>query len=109
DVGIVNVGAKGVQRHLAVVIALGARDLGAPQTAGDLHFDPARAGFHRSHDRLFHRAPEGDALLELIDDVLGDQTRVELGMLDLHDVDLNVLAGQLFQALADVFDADAAL
>ena len=97
------------KRHLAVGVMLGARDFGAAETAGDLNFDAARAGLHRAHDRLLHGAPERDALLELIDDVLADETRVELGMLDLDDVDLNALAGQMLEALADVFDPDAAL
>ena len=42
---------------------------------------------------LLHGAAERDALLELIDDVLADQARVELGKFDLDDVHLE-LAGE---------------
>src|SRR6202051_595507 len=109
DVRVVDVGAQRVQRNLSIVILLGARDLGATQATGDHHLHSASAGFHRAHDRLLHRAPEGDAFLELIDDVLADQTRIELGMLDLHDVDLNGFLRQVLEAAPDVFDPDATL
>ena len=106
---VVDVGAQRVQRHLAVVVLLGPRDFGAAETTRDHDLHAARAGLHGPHDRLLHGAAKGDALLELVDDVLPDQTRVELGMLDLDDVDLHVLLGQALEALADVLDADAAL
>ena len=79
DVRVVDVGAQRVQRHLAVVVALGTRDFRAAEAAGDLHLHAARAGLHRAHDRLLHGAAERDALLELIDDVLTDEARVEFG------------------------------
>ena len=82
---------------------------GTAETPGDHDLHAARAGLHRTHDGLLHGAAERNALFELIDDVLSDQTRVEFGMLDLDDVDLNVFLREAFEVLADVFDADAAL
>ncbi|MGB1583921.1 MAG: hypothetical protein ACPHCI_09065 [Solirubrobacterales bacterium] len=43
---------------------------------------------------------EGDAILELLGDRLGDQHRVELWALDLEDVDLDRLVSQFVQVLA---------
>src|SRR5262249_17989586 len=43
---VVDVGAKGVQRDLAVLAALPARHLGSAQAAGDQHPDPLRAHAH---------------------------------------------------------------
>ena len=105
---VVDVGAQRVERHLSVGVPLGTGDLGAAEASGNLNLDAARAGSHGPHDGLFHGATESDALLQLVDDVLRDETGVQLGMLDLHHVDLNVLAGELFEVLANVFDADAA-
>src|SRR5581483_8545245 len=109
DVRVVDVGPQRVQRNLAVVVALGARDLRAAQTPRDLHLHAARAGLHRAHDRLLHRPAERDALLELVDDVLTDEARVQLRRLDLDDVDLDLLPRQLLEVAADLVDADAAL
>ena len=106
---VVDVGAQRVQRHLAVVVALGARDLGAAQATRNLYLDAARAGLHRAHDRLLHGAAKRDPLLELIDDVLTDQARVELDRLDLDDVDLDLLAGQRLEVAADLVDPHPAL
>src|SRR5437870_267650 len=62
---VVDVGAQRLQRQLPVQIPLGARDLGAVETAGDADLDPARAEAQRRFDRLAHRAAECDALFEL--------------------------------------------
>src|SRR5579883_1389671 len=106
---VIDIGPQRVQRNLPVGVMLGSRDLRAAQAAGNLHFDPARAGAHGPHDRLFHGATKRDALLKLIHDVLGDQARVELGMLNLHHVDGDVFAGEPFEVASNIFDADAAL
>ena len=89
-----------MQRHAAVGIAFGARHLGAAEATGDLHPDALGAGAHRRGQGAFHRPPEGDPVLQLLGDRLGDQFGVELGALHLADVDLDRLAGQLVQVLA---------
>src|SRR5262249_35770394 len=86
---VVDVGPDRVQRRAALRVALGAAHLGAAEPAAADHLDAVRAGTHRRCDRPFHRAPEADAVLELLRDRLGDELRVELGALDLVDVDVD--------------------
>ena len=106
---VVDVGAQGVERHAAVRVALGPRHLGAAEAAGDLDLHALRAGAHRRGQRALHRAPEGDAVLELLGDRLGDQLRVELRALDLADVDLDRLLGELVEVAAKRVDLGARL
>src|SRR5213078_4592675 len=56
-----------------------------------------------------HRAPEGDAVRELIGDRLGDELRVELRPLDLVDVDVDVLLGERMQVAPQRVDLDTGL
>src|SRR5205085_9424831 len=97
---VVDVGAQGVQRHPSVRVALRARHLGATEAAGDLDADALRPGAHRRGQGPLHRAAEGDPVLELLGDRLSDQLRVQLGALDLADVHLHGLAGELVQVAA---------
>src|SRR5205085_9453548 len=85
---VVDVGAHGVERHAAVRVALGAGHLGAAQAPGDLHLAALGTGAHRTGERALHRPAERHAVLELLGDRLRDELRVELGTLDLEDVDL---------------------
>ena len=101
DEAVVDVGAERVERHAAVRVALGAGHLGAAQAAGDLDLHALRAGAHGGGERALHRAAERDPVLELLGDRLGDQLRVELGPLDLADVDLDRLRGELVQVAAE--------
>src|SRR4029078_11800008 len=75
-----------------------------PAAAGDL--DPLRAGAGRRRERALHRAAERHAVLQLLRDRLRDELRVELGPLDLVDVDVDVLAGDGVQLLAERVDLD---
>ena len=88
---VVDVGAEGVQRHAALAIPLGARDLRSVQAAGHAHLDAERAAAHGAHHRALHRAAEHHALLDLLRDALGHQLRIELGLADLGDVEAHVL------------------
>jgi hypothetical protein len=58
----------------------------------------------RARQRALHRAPEGDAVLQLLGDRLGHELGVELGPLDLEDVDLDGLAGHAVEVLAQGVD-----
>ena len=58
---------------------------------------------------LTSRAPERDAILELLRDRLRDELRVELGALDLVDVDVDALAGDRVEVLAERVHLDAGL
>ena len=106
---VVDVRTQRVQRHAAVGVALGARHLGAAQAAGDLDLHALGAGAHRARQRALHRAAEGDPVLELLGDRLRDQARVELGSLDLEDVDLDLLARDPVQVPAELVDLRAGL
>src|SRR4029078_8883350 len=97
---VVDVRAHGVQRDAAVGVGLGARHLGAAQASGDLHLAALGARAHGAGERALHGATEGDAVLQLLGDRLRDELRVELGALDLEDVDLDLLAGHPVEVLA---------
>src|SRR3982074_1636169 len=95
---VVDVGAQRVQRDTAVVVVLRAGHLGTAETTTALHADALdlrRA--HRRLKRLTHRAPEGNTVGQLLRDTLGDELGVGLGVLDLENVQLNLLLGQLLQ------------
>src|SRR4029077_7176510 len=101
---VVDVRPQGVQRHPAVGIAFGARHLGAAEAAGDLNLHALCARAHGRGQRAFHRAPERDPVLELLGDRLRHEFGVELGTLHLADVDLDRLAGELVEVLAQRVD-----
>ena len=87
------------------MIVLGAGDFRAAQTAAAGNLDALGAHAHRTAHGLLHRAAEANALLKLRGDVLRDQGRVGVRILDLDDraADLlAVLAGQLFLELLDI-------
>src|SRR5690242_19924179 len=106
---VVDVGAEGVERHTPLVIPLDARDLGAAQSPACLHLDPRRAHAHGALHRALHRAAERDALRQLRGDVVRHQLRVELGTLDLLDVDPDLLVGQVRELVAELVHFGALL
>src|SRR5262249_54782465 len=101
---VVDVGAQRLQRELPVQVPLGARDLGAVQPARDADLDPARAEAERGLHGLPHRAAERHALLELHRDRFRDELRVQLGLLDLLDVDEDLAVGPLLDLLLQLVD-----
>src|SRR5690606_27218215 len=106
---VVDVGAARVERHAALRVRLAARHLAAaqPPAAGDLH--ALGAGPDGRGERALHRAPEADPVLELLRDGLRDELRVELGPLDLVDVDLHRLLGERVHLTAQRVDLRAGL
>ena len=96
---VVDVGAQRVQRHPTLAVALAAAHLRATEAAAALHLDAQRAGLHRRLQRALHRPAERHASRELVGDTLRDQRRVELGLLDLLDVEVDArVARDLEQA-----------
>ena len=87
---VVDVGAEGVQRHPALAVPLGAGHLGAAEATRALHPDAEGAGLLGVLHGALHGPAEGDAAGELVGDALRDQRRVELGLLDLLDVELDL-------------------
>src|SRR5581483_10549972 len=105
---VVDVGAQRVQRDAALAVELRPRHLGAAETTRALDPDALRAGLGRALQRLAHRATERHAAGQLLGDALGDQLRVDLGVLHLEDVQLHLLAGQVLQPGADAVGLGAA-
>src|SRR5690606_6290920 len=96
----VDVRAQRVQRHTALAVELRPAHLRAAEAAGDLHLDALGAGALRGLDALAHGATERHAGGELLGDALRDQLGVGLGVLDLEDVQLDLLAGELLELAA---------
>src|SRR5439155_13551421 len=76
-----------------------------PARAGDP--DAVGAVGQGGGDRLLHRAPERHALLELQGDVLGDKLRVQLGVDDLLDVEVDLLARARLQLVLQLLHLGA--
>src|SRR5262249_46343044 len=106
---VIDVGAKRVQRYAAFVIPFHARDLSAAETAAALDLDTLRAHSHRALHRALHGATERDTLRELARDVVRHELRIELGTLDLFDVDADFLAGEMRELVAQLVDFSALL
>src|SRR6266566_3897789 len=64
---------------------------------------------HRAREGALHRAAERDPVLQLLGDRLSHQRGVELGALDLEDVDLYLLVGHAVQLPAQGVDFAARL
>src|SRR5262249_16180585 len=106
---VVDVSADRVQRDAALRVALGAAHLGTAEAAAAHDLDAGGAGTHGRGQRALHRAAEADAVLKLLGDRLRDQLRIELGSLDLVDVDLDVLVRHAVDLAAQRVDLDARL
>src|SRR5690606_27390694 len=98
---VVDVGAERVQGHAALAVELRAAHLGAAETTRALDPDALGTRAHRGLHRLAHGAAELHAAAELLGDTLGDELGVEFGLLDLEDVELHLLAGELLEVAAD--------
>src|SRR5438874_3559184 len=101
---VINIRAQRLQRQLAVQIPLGPRDFRAVQPTRDTYLDAPRAEAQRRFHRLAHGAAERHALLELHGHRLGDQLRLELGLLDLLYVDEDLPARALLNLLLQLVD-----
>src|SRR5690349_2567545 len=64
--GIIDMGAKRVQRHPALAIAFGTRNLGTAETAAADDADALGAEAHRRLHRALHRTAERDPALQLV-------------------------------------------
>src|SRR5439155_4072775 len=106
---VVDVGTDRVQRHAALRVGLRAAHLRAAEAAAAGDLDPLGARADRGGERTLHRAPERDAVHELLGDRLRDELRVELRPLDLVDVDVHVLLRDRVQLLTERVDLDARL
>src|SRR5437868_3570217 len=106
---VVDIRANGVKRDAALAVGLPPAHLAAAEAAGALDLHTGCAGADRGCERTLHRAPEGDAVRQLLGDRLRDELRVQLGTLDLVDVDVDVLLRQRVQLAAQRVDLDTGL
>src|SRR5579884_2804572 len=105
---VVDVGAQGLQRDLALAVLLAPRHLCACQPAGAHDADTPHAQLHRPQHRLAHRPLVGDTLLDLLGYRFGNELRVHVRVADLLHADVNLLLGQPLQRRAQVVYALAA-
>src|SRR5690606_4516790 len=92
---VIDVGTQRVQRHPALAVPLGARDVGAAPAARNVHADAARAHADRRLHGALHGPAEGDAPLERLGDALGDEVGVRLGLAHLDNIDVDLAVGEL--------------
>src|SRR5947207_2573572 len=98
---VVDVGAQRVEWHPAFAVPLGARHLRPAEPPRALDPNPLGAGLLRRLHGAFHGPPEAHPAHELVGHALGDEGGIELGLLDLLDVELHLrVAGDLGQPVA---------
>src|SRR5690625_943052 len=107
DQRIIDIGAKGMERHTALAIPFGPRDLGTAQTSGAVDANALRTHAHGVLHRPLHRAAEADATLELLGDVLGHQMRIDFRTPDLDNVQVQLGIGELGDFLPQILDIRA--
>src|ERR1700678_420671 len=86
---VVDVGPEGVQGDPSLAVLLLAGHLRAAQATRALDLDSQRPGLLHRLDRPLHGPAERHPAGQLVTDALGDQRGVELGLLDLLDVELD--------------------
>ena len=91
------------------MIVLNARDLAAAETARRAALDALGTGAHGAAHGVLHGAAVGNTLLDLLSNVLSDELGVHVGVADLDDVELDVLADELRDVRAQRLDLGAVL
>src|SRR5690606_35341698 len=104
----VDVGSQRVQRDTTLPVPLAATHFGATQTALGLDAHTLGPGLHGGGDRPLHGAAEGNPVLELIGDAPGEEGGIQVGILDLVDVELHRSAGQVLEPGAETLRLRAA-
>ena len=99
---VVDVRSDGLKRDSALVISLCTGDLSAAETAGNLSLDALCAELHGSADGLLKGTTVGNTSLELRSNALCNKLSIEIGLLDLDDVEGNLFAAELL--LADLLE-----
>src|SRR3990172_9943663 len=104
----IDVGPQRMQGDAALAVPLVPGDLraGQPSAAGDADALGPRA--QTALDRLLHGPAVGDAALQLLGDVFGNELGLEFGAPHLLDVHLDLLGGQLVEFFLQRIDAGAA-
>src|ERR1700754_2544217 len=106
---VVDIRAQGMQRDATFTAPLGAGDLGAVQTTGNVDLDAQGAKAHGVADRALHCTAEHDAALELLGDRLGHQLGVQFGLAHFGHVDVGGNTHHRGDFLAQLLDVLALL
>src|SRR5690554_6653281 len=85
--GVIDISAQGVQRHTAFTVPLGASNLCAAQTTGELHPNAFSTRLEGVLYGTFHGATEHHTALDLASDVVGNQARIHVGLAHFFNVD----------------------
>src|SRR5690606_3277746 len=105
----IDVCAQRVQRHSALTIPLRTGDLRPAEAARNVDTNPLGTEAQcRLHGAL-HGPAEGDAPLKLLGDALSHQSRINLGLAHLDDVQVHLGRRQLRQISAHLLDVGALL
>jgi hypothetical protein len=96
-----------VQRDAALAVPLGAGHLGPAQAAGALDLDALGPALHGGVHGPAHGPPERHPAGQLLGHTLRHELGVDLGALDLEDVEGDLLAGHLVQVGADAIGLGA--
>src|SRR5262249_27332643 len=99
---VVDVGSQRVQRHATLAVPLLAAHLRAAQASAALHAHAERARLHRGLHGTLHGPAERHPAGQLVGPALREQCRVDLGLLDLLDVELDLrVAADLAEPFAE--------
>jgi hypothetical protein len=79
-----------MQRHTALAIPFRPGNLGATQSTRAVYPDAECTKTHGSLNSTLHRTAEGHTTNQLLGNALGNQLRIELGLADLDDVQMNI-------------------
>ena len=107
--GVVDVGAKRLQRHAAFTVPLVTGNVCTVETAGRLHLDAESAEAHGILHGALHRAAEHHALFELLRDAVSDELSVKFRTANFFDVDVNRHAHHLLNFSLKSFNISALL
>src|SRR5215510_13281207 len=101
---IIDIRPQRVKRKPSLQVPFGARDLGPVQPSRHAHLDSLRTKSLGVLDRSPHRPPKSDSLLELLGNLLSLKLRVQLGLMNLLNVDVNFAPCAMFDFFFEPVD-----
>src|SRR5262245_27478266 len=101
---VVDVRSQSVKRQASLQVPLRAGDFGSVQPSGDANLNALSPKPLRVLYRTSHRATKGDSFFELLSDLLSLQLRVQLGLMDLLNVDEYLAPGSVLDLQFELVD-----
>jgi hypothetical protein len=96
---VVDICAQRVQRSTTFFVSLATGNLSTVNTTCNGYLDTFSTHAHASLDSHLDCTTVRDTAFNLTADTIGYQTRIQLRALNLEDVDLDILSGNLLQLL----------